>query len=123
MAGGGRFRALLGSANLSIPALRGLQKETFISFEAEADYRLFLDYYERDAAPADPIDADLLVVPPQGGAAAKVAEQPLEPGELPVARVLAGGTVIVEEPRRIPPPEPSAAALRQPSATAPSCAR
>ncbi len=53
------------------------------------------------------------MVPPQGGAAAKVADQPLAPGELPIARVLAGGTVIVEEPRRIPPPEPSTAALRE----------
>ena len=113
MSGPGRFRALLGSANLSVSALHGRQKETFIGFEREDDYREFLDYYTRDAPPADPIDADLLVVPPHDGAAAKVAEDPVELLDLPVGRVLKAGTPIVEEPRRKPLPEFSAAALRE----------
>ena len=55
-----RFRVIAGSANLSLAAFSGRQRETFFVADGEADHRRFLDYYAENEARSDPIDADLL---------------------------------------------------------------
>ncbi|HET6519909.1 MAG TPA: phospholipase D family protein [Geminicoccaceae bacterium] len=114
--GDARWRVVLGSANLSLAALTGRQKETFVAFDGEEAHRTFLDYYGRDTV-ADPVDADLLVVPaaPNGDGRATVATEPVALTDVPCLRVLKAGAAIVEEPRPGPVPELSAAALREAS--------
>lgn len=111
LAGDARWRVIAGSANLSLMALGGRQKETFIAFEGEEAYGTFLESYDRDII-ADPIDADLLVVTGKDDAPA-VAMDPVAVTEVPCVRVLKSGVAIIEEARRNPVPELSAAALRE----------
>ena len=113
LAGDARWRVVAGSANLSLAALGGRQKETFIAFEGEEAYGTFLDSYDRDIV-ADPVDADLLVVTASGkDDAPAVAMNPVAVTEVPCMRVLKAGVAVVEEARRNPVPELSAAALRE----------
>ncbi|HEX6141951.1 MAG TPA: phospholipase D family protein, partial [Geminicoccaceae bacterium] len=72
LAGEDRFRAIAGSANLSLAAFSGRQRETFFVADGEADYLRFLDYYAEDEACSDPIDADLLIVTAEDGDAASL---------------------------------------------------
>lgn len=111
LAGAARWRVVAGSANLSLAALGGRQKETFIAFDGEDAYGTFLDSYDRDTV-ADPVDADLLVVAGKDAAPA-VATDPIAVPEVPCVRVLKTGVAIVEAARRSPVPELSAAALRE----------
>lgn len=113
----GRRRVVAGSANLSLAALNGRQRETFIAFDGEEAYRSFLDHYARDAE-ADPIDADLLVTPTashEGPSRLAVASDPVALTDVPCLRFLKAGAAIIEEPRRTVLPELSASALREAS--------
>ncbi|MGZ8373183.1 MAG: hypothetical protein ACXWUW_09670 [Rhodoplanes sp.] len=113
LAGDACWRVIAGSANLSWAALGGRQKETFIAFEGEDAYGTFLDYYDRDIV-ADPVEADLLVVASSGkDDAPAVAMDPVAVTDVPCVRVLKAGVAVVEEARRNPVPDLSAAALRE----------
>jgi len=52
LASNGRYRVITGSANLSLAALSGRQREIYIVFDGEEAYRAFNEYYERDAGEA-----------------------------------------------------------------------
>ncbi len=113
LAGEARWRVVAGSANLSWAALGGRQKETFIAFEGEDAYATFLDYYDRDIV-ADPVEVDLLMVASSGkDGAPAVATDPVAVTDVPCVRVLKAGVAVVEEARRNPVPDLSAAALRE----------
>jgi hypothetical protein len=62
-----------GSANLSLAALSGRQKEVYIVFDGKEAYRSFADYYGRDAGEAAPVPADHLVTPSENGVLARTA--------------------------------------------------
>jgi hypothetical protein len=113
--GGGRFRAVAGSANLSLAALSGRQRETFLVADGEDDYRHFLDYYALGEARSDPIDADLLVVSAGEGGARQleVPADPLPIEQVPCFRFLKAQGTIVETPRPPVTADLSATALRE----------
>jgi hypothetical protein len=114
LAGDQRFRAIAGSANLSLAAFSGRQRETFFVADGEADYRRFLEYYAENEARSDPIDADLLVVTAADDDAAglHVPADPVPLQDVPCFRFLKAQGAIVETPRP-PVPDLSAAALRE----------
>ena len=114
LAGADRYRAVAGSANLSIVAFSGRQRETFFVADDEADYRRFLEYYAKNEARSDPIAADLLVVAEHEGGAARldVPADPVAIQEVPCFRFLQAQGVIVETPRPPAMADLSAAALR-----------
>ncbi len=118
LAGGGRFRAVSGSANLSLRAFSGSQGETFLVADGEAAYRHFLDFYRMHDAAADPVAADLLVVAGEGGATPglDVPASPVPLERVPCIRFLEARGVIVEAPRPPVMPELSASALREANA-------
>ena len=115
LAGDGRFRAIAGSANLSLQAFSGAQGETFFVADGEAAYRHFLDFYTQNDASADPVAADLLVVADNAPETAPLdvpaAPVPLE--KVPCFRFLEAKGVIVESPRPPVMNELSASALRE----------
>ncbi|MDO9713616.1 phospholipase D family protein [Paracraurococcus lichenis] len=121
--GGAGQRVILGSANLSLAALTGRQRETFVVFDGTAAYSAFADYAARDAERADAIRPELLVVselpagtPPANDAEPSelaVAAQPVPIEALPAVRSLEAGLVVVEQPRRIIAATPGAEALRE----------
>lgn len=115
LAGDGRFRAISGSANLSLQAFSGSQGETFLVADGEAAYRHFLDFYTMNDARADPVTADLLVVASDGGAAPAldIPASPVPLERVPCFRFLEAKGVIVETPRPPVMPELSASALRE----------
>lgn len=115
LAGHGRFRAISGSANLSLQAFSGAQGETFFVADGEAAYRHFLDFYTMNDARADPVAADLLVVASDDDAAPAldVPASPVPLERVPCFRFLEAKGVIVETPRPPVMPELSASALRE----------
>ena len=115
LTGDQRFRAIAGSANLSLAAFSGRQRETFFVADGEADYRRFLDYYAENEARSDPIDADLLVVTSGDDDAAglDVPADPVPLQDVPCFRFLKAQGAIVETPRPPVVPDLSAAALRE----------
>ena len=118
LAGDDRFRAVAGSANLSVVAFSGRQRETFFVADGEADYRRFLDYYAENESRSDPIAADLLVVVADDGDAARldVPADPVAIQEVPCFRFLQAHGAIVETPRPPVTADLSAVALREASA-------
>jgi NgoFVII restriction endonuclease len=114
LAGDQRFRAIAGSANLSLAAFSGRQRETFFVADGGADYRRFLDYYAQNEARSDPIDTDLLVVASEDEDAAglDVPADPVPLQDVPCFRFLKAQGAIVETPRP-PVPDLSAVALRE----------
>jgi hypothetical protein len=114
LAGDQRFRAIAGSANLSLAAFSGRQRETFFVADGEADYRRFLDYYAENEVRSDPIDTDLLVVASEDDDALglDVPADPVPLQDVPCFRFLKAQGAIVETPRP-PVPDLSAAALRE----------
>ncbi len=111
LAGDGQYRTIAGSANLSLAAFSGRQRETFFVADSEADYQRFLDYYAENEARADPIDADLLVLTEDG--AADVPADPVPLQDVPCFRFLKAQGAITETPRPPVMPDLSAAALRE----------
>jgi len=107
------FRAIAGSANLSLSALGGRQRETFFVAEGEADYQRFLAYYAENEARSDPVEADLLVVSPPGSEELDVPADPVSLQNVPCFRFLKAKGTIVEQPRPPVMPELSQAALRE----------
>jgi hypothetical protein len=117
MAGPSRFRVVTGSANLSIAALTGRQRETFFVSDAEADYWRFREHYASNEERSDPVAADLLVAgsgqPDDPGLT--VPDDPLEVQSVPCFRFLRAQGAIVEAPRPPAMPELSASAMRRAS--------
>jgi hypothetical protein len=115
LAGDDRFRAVAGSANLSLVALSGRQRETFFVADGKADYLRFLEHYAENEARSDPIDADLLVVASSDGEAARfdVPADPVAIQDVPCFRFLQAQGVIVETPRPPVVSDLSAVALRE----------
>jgi NgoFVII restriction endonuclease N-terminal PLD domain len=114
LAGDDRYRAVAGSANLSLAAFSGRQRETFFVADSESDYQRFLDYYAENEARSDPIDADLLVVTADdGGADLNVPADPVPLQDVPCFRFLKAQGAIIETPRPPVMPDLSAAALRE----------
>jgi NgoFVII restriction endonuclease len=114
LAGNDQYRTIAGSANLSLAAFSGRQRETFFVADSEADYQRFLDYYAENQARSDPIDADLLVVTADDGAAdLNVPADPVPLQHVPCFRFLKAQGVIIETPRPPVIPDLSAAALRE----------
>jgi hypothetical protein len=113
LAGNDQYRTIAGSANLSLAAFSGRQRETFFVADSEADYQRFLDYYAENQARSDPIDADLLVVTADDGAAdLNVPADPVPLQHVPCFRFLKAQGVIIETPRPVIP-DLSEAALRE----------
>jgi hypothetical protein len=121
-----RWRVIVGSANLSLSALTGRMRETFICFDGREAFEAFSTYAARDGASADPVRADLLVVDAgvceeaTGPTSQSAAHAPIEIASLPVpieavpaARSLEAGLTVVEHPRRLIVATPNAQALRE----------
>ena len=117
LAGEGRFRVITGSANLSVAALTGQQRETFFVADGEADYWQFMAYYDMNEERSDPVDADLLVIAPSQPDAPSLAvpDEPVEVTNVPCIRFLRTQGAIVETPRPAIMPELSASAMRHAS--------
>jgi NgoFVII restriction endonuclease len=113
-----RFRAVSGSANLSLAAFSGRQRETFFVSDTQADYRRFADAYLENEARSDPIAADLLVVASgdDNPVQLEVPDGPVEIQEVPCFRFLRAQGAIIETPRPPVMSELSASALREASA-------
>ena len=95
-----KFRMITGSANLSLAALSGWQKEIYIVFDGEEAYRCFADYYARDASEAAPVPADYLVVPSAAGVQPRTAPIPVT--EVPCVQMLSAGVAVVEDRPKLP---------------------
>jgi len=117
LAGPGRFRVVTGSANLSLAALTGRQRETFFVSDAEADYERFREDYASNEERSDPVAADLLVATPARPDDPQIAaaDEPVEIHNVPCFRFLRAQGAIVETPRPPAMPELSAAAIRRAS--------
>ena len=95
-----KFRVISGSANLSLAALSGRQKEVYIVFDGDEAYRSFADYYTRDAGEAAPVPADHLVTPSENGVQPRTA--PIAVTEVPCVQMLSTSVAIVEERPKLP---------------------
>jgi hypothetical protein len=95
LSGREKFRVITGSANLSLVALSGRQKEVYIIFDGEEAYRCFADYYARDAGEASPVPVDHLVVPSVDGVQPRTAPIPVT--EVPCVQMLSTGVAIMED--------------------------
>ncbi len=117
MAGDDRFRVVTGSANLSIAALTGRQRETFLVSDAEEDYRRFREYYTLNEERSDPVAADLLVVGSNQpyDPSLTVPDDPVDVQSVPCFRFLRAQGAIVETPRPPATSELSASAMRHAS--------
>jgi NgoFVII restriction endonuclease N-terminal PLD domain len=117
LSGEGRSRVITGSANLSIAALRGRQRETFFVSNDEDDYWRFMAYYDAHEELSDPVDTDLLVVK-RGESANQtptVPDDPVDVLDVPCLRFLRTQGAIIEDPRPPAMPELSASAMRHAS--------
>jgi hypothetical protein len=117
LAGENRFRAVTGSANLSVAALTGRQRETFFVADGEADYGRFMAYYDLNQERSDPVAADLLVVGSDQPDDPRLAvpDDPVDVQNVPCFRFLQTQAAIVEAPRPPTMPELSASAMRHAS--------
>ncbi len=117
MARPSRYRVVTGSANLSIAALTGRQRETFFVSDAEADYWRFREYYTLNEERSDPVTADLLVASSgqPDDPELTVPDEPVEVQNVPCFRFLRAQGAIVESPRPPAMPELSASAMRHAS--------
>ena len=112
LSGGGGWRVITGSGNLSRHAFEAQQQEIYVSFEGERAWGEFDRYYQRGWRESCPIDADLLIVRAAGGEP-QARSRPVDLIETPLARVIRAGTVIRDEPVRVEALEPSVSALRE----------
>ncbi|MGI8741709.1 MAG: phospholipase D family protein [Bryobacteraceae bacterium] len=106
-------RVVTGSANLSAMAFEGRQREVYVSFTGQNAWIVFDEYYQRDSDESAPIDADLLVTPRQDSGEAAARTAPIELNDVPIARIIKAGAVIVEEPARAMPPGFTSEAMRE----------
>jgi len=81
LSGGNRFRVGTGSANLSVAALSGWQKEIYIAFDGENAYREFESLYKRDLRCSN--KPEYLVELASNGAPLKPGIDPVRPTEVP----------------------------------------
>jgi hypothetical protein len=102
LSGNGHFRVITGSANLSIAALSGWQKEIYIAFDGEPAYRQFEFFYQRDLGTAAPIRPEYLVEPTSDGARLEPRTAPIPLTEVPCIQVLSSGVTILEERPKLP---------------------
>ena len=106
-------RVITGSANLGARGFEGRQSEVYVSFTGENAWKIFDDYYQRDWDESAPIDADLLVAPAGDGEGATARTRPVELTDVPIARVIKAGAVIIEEPARSTTPDFTTEAIRE----------
>ena len=106
------YRVVTGSANLSLAALSGRQKEVYVLFDGERAYQAFDEYYVCDAGEAAAVPADCLVVPSAEGETLKPRTAPIPVAEVPCVRMLASGVAIVEDRPKVPSTGLTAEALR-----------
>ena len=102
LCGDSHFRVVTGSANLSIAALSGWQREVYIAFDGEVAYRQFESFYKRDLGAAAPIRPEYLVEPSSNGAPLEPRTAPVPLTEVPCVQVLSSGVTILEERPRLP---------------------
>jgi hypothetical protein len=102
LASEGRHRVITGSANLSLAALCGRQKELYVVFEGEQAYRAFDEYYMRDAGEAAPVSADYLAVPSAQDGALEPRTAPIPAAEVPCVQMLSAGVAIIEDRPKMP---------------------
>lgn len=105
------FRVVTGSANLSVAALSGWQREVYIAFDGENGYREFENFYRRDLGAASPIRPEYLVEQmPDGALEPRTAPVPLT--EVPCVQVLSSSVTILEERPKLPSSGLTSEALR-----------
>lgn len=107
-----RFRVVTGSANLSVAALSGWQKEVYIAFDGENAYREFENLYRRDLGVAAPIKPEYLVEPGSDGSDLQPRTAPIPLTEVPCVQVLSSGVTILEERPKLPSSGLTSDALR-----------
>jgi len=112
LSGENRFRVVTGSANLSVAALSGWQKEVYVAFDGENAYREFESFYKRDLGVAAPIKPEYLVVPASNGAPPEPRTAPVPLNEVPCVQVLSSGVTILEERPKLPSTGLTSEALR-----------
>ncbi len=105
-------RVITGSANLSALAFEGRQREIYIRFDGDKAWKAFEEHYRRDCDRSDAVDADLIAVR-NGDAEPQPRSGLVDLNDVPVARVLKAGVVIVEEAPRSPGIGFSADAIRE----------
>lgn len=106
------FRVVTGSANLSLAALSGWQREVYIAFDGENAYREFENFYRRDLGAASPIKPEYLVVQAPDDAALEPRTAPVPLSEVPCVQVLSSGVTILEERPKLPSTGLTSEALR-----------
>ncbi len=106
-------RVVTGSANLSSQAFEGRQQEIYVSFEGAYAFSVFEEYYQRDWAESAPVDADLIVEKSPEGTPPTGRIAPIDLNDVPIARVLKAGVVILDEPGRSIGNEFTTASLRE----------
>jgi len=107
-----KYRVITGSANLSLAALSGRQKEIYIVFDGEDAYRAFDEYYARDAGEAAAVAADCLLVPAADGEAPQPRTAPIPVTDVPCVQMLSAGIAIVEDRPKPPSTGLTAEALK-----------
>ena len=112
LASGTNYRVITGSANLSLAALSGRQKEVYVVFDGEAAYRAFDEYYARDAGEAAHVPVDCLIVPAVDGTGPQPRTAPIPVTEVPCVQMLAAGVAIIEERPKLPSTGLTAQALK-----------
>jgi hypothetical protein len=106
------FRVVTGSANLSLAALSGWQREVYIAFDGENAYREFENFYRRDLGAASPIKPEYLVVQAPDDAALEPRTAPVPLSEVPCVQLLSSGVTILEERPKLPSFSLTSEALR-----------
>ena len=83
-------RVLTGSANLSLAAYEGRQREVYVAFDGEAAWQMFDGYYQRDWKDSIPVEADALIATRTDGTPVP-RDTPVALEEVPIVRVLNAG--------------------------------
>lgn len=106
------WRVVVGSANLSLSALTGKLRETFVSFDGPEAFQAFSAYAKRDEEKADPIRPDLLVITTDGAQDAGQSLDRAAASGLPVELMIFPTEQSGPAPDKPPaaPPEPIAVA-------------
>jgi NgoFVII-like restriction endonuclease len=112
LSGADRFRVITGSANLSMAALSGWQKEVYIALGGEKAYREFESFYRRDVGVAAPIKPEYLVEPASNDAPLEPRTAPVPLTEVPCVQVLSSSVTILEERPKLPSNGLTSEALR-----------
>lgn len=112
LSGADRFRVVTGSANLSVAALSGWQKEVYIAFDGENAYGEFETFYRRDLGAASPIRPEYLVEQGSAGGPLEPRTAPVPLTEVPCVQVLSSGVTILEERPKLPSTGLTSEALR-----------